>query len=42
MRYKPVPRGLLEQTKQLVQLHLFLRHDIGLKEDPQLRIFKSF
>ena len=33
MRYKLVPRKLLEQAKQLVQLRLFSKHDIGLRRD---------
>ena len=31
MRYRQVPKGLVEETKAIIRLHQFLRYDCGLK-----------
>ena len=31
MKYRQVPKKLLEETKAMIRLYLFLRHDCGLK-----------
>lgn len=31
MKYRKVPRGLVEETKRIIRLHHFLRYDCGLK-----------
>ncbi len=38
MRYKPVPKNLLEETRAIVGLYWFLRHDCGLKYADKLSI----
>lgn len=32
-----VPKGLMEETKAMIRLYLFLRHDCGLREADKLR-----
>jgi hypothetical protein len=31
-----VPKGLVEETKAMIRLYLFLRHDCGLREAERL------
>jgi hypothetical protein len=31
-----VPKGLIEETKAIIRLHLFLRHECGLRETDRL------
>ena len=31
-----IPKGLIEETKAMVRLYLFLRHDCGLREADRL------
>ena len=41
MRKYPTKK-LIQETKALVRLQLFLRHEVGLKEDLSLRRLKVF
>lgn len=36
MSYRRVPKKLFEETKAMIMLYLFLRHDCGLKEADKL------
>jgi hypothetical protein len=37
IRLEKVPEGLIEETKAIIRLYLFLRHDCGLKYADKLR-----
>ena len=36
MRYRRVPERLIRETKAIMRLHFFLRHECGLKEADRL------
>jgi hypothetical protein len=36
MRYRQLPIGLIEETRALIRLYLFLRYDCGLHEADRL------
>ena len=36
MMYKQVPKRLIRETKAIIRLYLFLRHECGLKEVDRL------
>jgi len=48
MRYKKVPRRLIEETRKIIRLYQFLRYDCGLKFADKLsakdskRLFLSY
>ena len=33
-----VPKGLIEETKAIIRLYLFLRHECGLKKTDKLSV----
>lgn len=38
MRYRKVPKRLIEETKRIIKLHQFLRYDCGLKFADKLSV----
>lgn len=41
MRYKTVPKELIEETRALVRFYLFLRYEVGLREADRLTTKQS-
>lgn len=38
MRYRQVPKKLIRETKAMIRLYFFLRHEVGLKEADKLSV----